>query len=333
MNPKHRFVRGAWQVLAAAASVLALSIASPAAAQVFPSKPVRIVVPYTAGGPADVLVRALGQKLTELWSQQVVVDNRPGANEMIAAEFVAKSANDGYTYLLASDAVFSLNGYLYSKIPYDPVRDFAPVSKLVNANLVLVARTDFPAASVRELIDYARANPGKLNYGSVGAGGVNHLSMAWFNSVNGLDMAHVPYKGLVQGLQDIITGRLDMMFAVIGGALPHLNAGKLKAYAVSGQRRSGVMPNVPTFAEVGYPNFDASFYFGLAAPAGSPREVLVKFAAESGKIANSQEFRDKYLTNLGFEPVGDTPDQFAAFLRGDRELAARKVKASGAKLD
>jgi tripartite-type tricarboxylate transporter receptor subunit TctC len=302
-------------------------------AQAYPSKPIRIIVPYTAGGPADVLVRALGQKLTDTWGQQVIVDNRPGANEIIAAELAVKSPPDGYTYLLATDAVFSLNGYLYSKIPYDPVRDLAPVSKLVTANMVLVARTDFPAGSVQELIQYAKQNPGKVNYGSVGAGGVNHLAMAWFNSVQGLDMQHIPYKGLVQALQDMITGRLDVMFAVIGGALPHLRAGKLKAYAVSGQSRSSVMPEVPTFAQVGLPNFEASFYFGMAAPAGTPREMLAKFASESSKIVNSAEFREKYLTNLGFEPVGDTPDQFAAFLKSDRELAAKKVKASGARLD
>ena len=302
-------------------------------AQTYPSRPIRIVVPYTAGGPADLLVRGLGQKLTDAWGQQIVVENKPGANEIIAAQEVARSPADGYTYLLASDAVFSLNGFLYSKIPYDPVKDFVAVSKLVNANLMLVARTDLPAGSVRELIDHAKKNPGKLNYGSVGAGGVNHLAMAWFNTVNGLDMQHVPYKGLVQGLQDIMTSRLDVMFAVIGGAAPHLKAGKMKGLAVSGKARNALIAQVPTFAEAGLPNFDASFYFGLAAPAGTPRETLAKFAAESSKIVNSAEFRERFLNNLGFEPVGDTPEQFAGFLRQDRESAARKVKASGAKLD
>jgi len=302
-------------------------------AQTYPSKPVRIVVPYTAGGPADLLVRGLGQKLTDAWGQQIVVENKPGANEIIAAQDMAKSPPDGYNYLLASDAVFSLNSYLYSKLPYDPVKDLAPVSKLVNANLMLVARPDFPAPSVRELIDYAKKNPGKLNYGSVGAGGVNHLAMAWFNTVNGLDMQHVAYKGLVQGLQDIMTSRLDVMFAVIGGAAPQLKAGKLKGLAVSGKARNAQIPDVPTFAESGYPSFDASFYFGLAAPAGTPRELVAKFAAESAKIVNTAEFRERFLNNLGFEPVGDTPEQFAAFLKQDRELAAKKVKASGAKLD
>ena len=301
--------------------------------QQYPSKPIRIVVPYTAGGPADLLVRGLGQKLNDAWGQQVVVENKPGANEIIAAQDIAKSPTDGYNYLLASDAVFSLNAFLYSKLPYDPVKDFAPVGRVVTANLMLVVRPDFPAKNVRELIDYAKKNPGKLNYGSVGAGGVNHLAYAWFNTMNGLEMQHVPYKGLVQGLQDIMTDRLDTMFAVIGGAAPHIKAGKMRGLAVSGQSRNPLIPDVPTFTEAGLPNFDASFYFALAAPAGTPRELLAKFADESGRIVNAPEFKEKYLANLGFEAVRDTPQQFAAFLVKDRELAAKKVKASGAKLD
>jgi tripartite-type tricarboxylate transporter receptor subunit TctC len=302
-------------------------------AQTYPSKPIRVVVPYTAGGPADLLVRGMGQKLSETFGQQIVVENKPGANEIIAAQDVAKSAPDGYTYLLASDAVFSLNAYLYSKLPYDPVKDLAPVSRLVNANLMLVVRPDFPAGSVDELVSFAKKNPGKLNYGSVGAGGVNHLAMAWFNRQQGLEMQHVPYKGLVQGLQDLMTSRLDVMFAVIGGAAPHLKAGKMKGLAVSGKARNALIPDVPTFIESGYPNFDASFYFGLAAPAGTPKDMISRFAAESAKVVGTAEFRERYLNNLGFEPVGDTPEQFAAFLKRDRQVAAQKVKASGAKLD
>jgi tripartite-type tricarboxylate transporter receptor subunit TctC len=321
------------KIVIALAGVAAIAVSGLAHAQAYPSKPVRIVVPYTAGGPADVLVRGLGQKLTEKWGQQVVVDNKPGANEIVAAEAVAKSAPDGYTFLLASDAVYTLNQYLYSKLPYDPAKDFVPVGRLVTANLMLVTRPDFPAGSVKELIDYAKKNPGKLSYGSVGAGGVNHLAMSWFNNLNGLSMEHVPYKGLVQGLQDIVTGRLDVMFAVIGGALPFVQSNKLKALAVSGKARNGVVPNVPTFAEVGYPSFDASFYFAIAAPAGTPRDVVAKFATDAREIVNSAEFREKYLTNLGFEPVSDAPEAFASFLAGDRKLAAEKVKVSGAKLD
>ena len=313
--------------------VLVLALPLSVLAQAYPSKPIRVVVPYTAGGPADLLVRGLGQKLTDAWGQQVVVENKPGANEIIAAQDVAKSPADGYSYLLASDAVFSLNGYLYSKLPYDPAKDFAPVGRIVTANLMLVVRPGFPAKNVRELIEHAKKNPGKLNYGSVGAGGVNHLAFAWFNTMNGLEMQHVPYKGLVQGLQDVMTDRLDTMFAVIGGAAPLIKAGKMRGLAVSGQSRNALIPDVPTFSEAGLPGFDASFYFALAAPAGTPRELLEKFAAESGRIVTSAEFKEKYLASLGFEAVRDTPQEFTAFLVKDRELAAKKVKASGAKLD
>ena len=313
------------------ATALAL-VASLAQAQGFPSKPIRMVVPYTAGGPADLLVRSLGQKLTDAWGQQVVVENKPGANEIIAAQDVAKSPPDGYNWLLASDAVYSLNPYLYSKLPYDPAKDFVPVARIVTANLMLVVRPDFPAANVRELIDYAKKNPGKLNYGTVGAGGVNHLAMAWFNTLNGVEMQPVHYKGLVNGLQDIMTSRLDVMFAVIGGAAPYLKAGKMKGFATSGSHRHPLIPDVPTFAEAGLRDFDASFYFALAAPAGTPRELVAKLAAESAKIVQTAEFRER-LTTLGFEPVSETPEQFAAFLKRDRELAQKKVQASGAKLD
>lgn len=316
------------------AFVATLGAWSPVHAQApsWPSQPVRIVVPYTAGGPADVLARVLGQQLSQKWGQPVVVDNKPGANEMIAAQEVSRARGDGYTLLMASDAVYSLNQHLYSKIAYEP-RDFVPVTRLVTANLMLMARPDLPVNSVKELVDYARKNPGKLNYASVGAGGVNHLGMAWFNSLNDLDMQHVPYKGLAQALQDMTTSRVDVGFAVMGGAVPLLNAGKLKALAVSGKSRAAIAPNVPTFAEAGYPNFDASFYFAVAAPKGTPDAVARKFAQDASAIVNSEEFKSKQLLNLGFEPVGDTPEQFANFLVSDRALAEKKVKASGAKLD
>ena len=319
-----------------AGTVLACSAAlacGQALAQAYPARAVRIVVPYPAGGPADVLVRGLGQKLSELWGQPVLVDNRPGANEMIAAESVAKSPGDGYTLLVASDAVFTLNPHLYSKVPYDNVRDFVPVSRLVTANLMLVTRPDFPATNMRDLVDHVKKNPGKLTYASVGAGGVNHLPMAWLSSLNGLTMEHIPYKGLPPALQDVVTGRVDMMFAVMGGALPFVKDGRLKAIAVAGKARAPIAPDTPTFAEAGFANFDASFYFGVAAPRGTPPESAAKFAADAARIVATPDFRSRFLTNLGFEPVSETPEQFANFLKTDRELGAQKVKVSGAKLD
>jgi tripartite-type tricarboxylate transporter receptor subunit TctC len=314
-------------------ALLLSALAGPALAQGYPNKTVRIVVPYTPGGPADLLARGLAQKLSDEWGQPVIVDNRPGANEIIAAELVAKAPADGYTFLLASDAVFSLNTYLYSKLPYDAVKNFTPVSKLVLANLMLVTRPDFPGKTVQDLIAQAKQNPGKLTYGSVGAGGVNHLAMAWVATVKGLQMEHIPYKGLVQALQDIAAGRVDTMYAVIGGARPLIAAGQIRGVAVSGKTRSPILPDVPTFAEAGEPDLDASFYFGVAAPSGTPNEAVQKFASAASRIVNAPEFAEKYLVNLGFQPVGDTPEQFAAFLVTDRKAAADKVKASGAKLD
>jgi tripartite-type tricarboxylate transporter receptor subunit TctC len=319
----------------AAVLSLAFAVLAPvtaAHAQGYPSQPVRIVVPYTPGGPADVLARSLGQQLSQKWGQQVIVDNKPGANEMIAAQEVARAPGDGYTFLMASDAVFSLNKHLYAKIAYEPT-DFVPVSKLVTANLMLVARPDLPATTLKDMVDYAKQNQGKVNYSSVGLGGVNHLAMAWFNSLANLEMQHVPYKGLAQALQDLAASRVDVGFAVIGGAAPLLAAGKLKGLAVAGKSRSALAPNVPTFAEAGYPQFDASFYFAVAAPKGTPDAAARKFAQDASEIVNSAEFKAKYLANLGFEAVGDMPDQFSAFLVGDRALAEKKVKVSGAKLE
>lgn len=304
-----------------------------AQAQTYPSKPIRIVLPYSAGGPADVMVRAISQKLGDSWGQPFVVDNKPGANEIIAADLVAKSPGDGYTFLVASDGAYSLNQNLYPKIPYDPVKDFVPVAKLAVGNLMLVTRPDFPATNVKEFIDYVKRNPGKLNYGSIGAGGVNHLASAWFNSINGLQMEHVAFKGLPPAVQELMAGRIDAMFAVTGGVAPFLESGKIKALAVSGRNRQPAAPNVPTFAEVGYPSFDASYYFGVVAPKGTPADITSRFARDMSKIINAADFKSKYLQPLGFEAVGDTPEQFAAFLISDRELGAQKVKVSGAKLD
>lgn len=304
-----------------------------AQAQTYPNKPIRIVLPYGAGGPADVMVRAISQAMGDSWGQPFVVDNKPGANEIIAADLVAKSPGDGYTFLVASDGAYSLNQALYAKIPYDPAKDFAPVAKLAIGNLMLVTRPDFPAANVKEFIDYAKRNAGRLNYGSIGAGGVNHLASAWFNNINGLQMEHVAFKTLPAAVTELMAGRIDVMFAVTGGVAQLIESGKLRGLAISGRTRQPAAPNVPTFAEVGFPSFDASFYFGVVAPKGTPPEISSRFARDLNKIINTAEFKAKYLQPLGFDAVGDTPEQFAAFLKTDQELGAQKVKISGAKLD
>ena len=312
---------------------LLCSWSSSAWAQNYPTKPVKIVIPFAAGGPADVMVRAIAQKLGDTLGQAVVVDNKPGANEIIGADFVAKSAPDGYTLLVASDGAFSLNQSLYPKIPYDPAKDFAPIGKLATGQLMLVTRADFPANSVGEFIDYVKAHPGKLNYASIGAGGVNHLASAWFNNIHGLQMEHIAFKGLPAAVQELMAGRIDAMFSVTGGVASYLDSGKVKPLAISGKTRQPAAPKVPTFGEVGYPNFDASYYFGVVAPRGTPSEITQRLSKEINLIVNTNEFKAKYLQPLGFEAVGDTPEQFAAFMKIDRELGAQKVKISGAKLD
>lgn len=302
-------------------------------AQTYPSKPVRIVLPYGAGGPGDVMVRAIGQQMGDLWGQPFIVENKPGANEIIAADAVAKSPGDGYTFLVASDAVFSTNQHLYKKLPYDPLKDFVPVARFAVGNLMLVTRPDLPVSSVKELIEYVKQRPGKLNYASLGAGGVNHLSSSWFNNINGLQMEHIPFKSLPAAVQELMAGRVDVMFAVTGGVAPYLEGGKVKALAVSGRNRQPAAPNVPTFAEVGFPSFDASYYFGVAAPKGTPAEITARFAQDLSKVVNMPAFKKRYMEPLGFDAVSDTPEQFAAFLVDDRKLAAQKVKTSGAVLE
>lgn len=311
----------------------AISFMGSTMAQTYPTKPVRLIVPYAPGGPADVMVRAIGQKMGESWGQPFIVENKPGANEILAADLVAKSPADGYTFLVASDAVYSLNQALYPKLPYDSSRDFAPVSKLATGQLMLVTRLDFPATTVNEFIEHVKRNPGKFNYASIGAGGVNHLASAWFNNIHGLQMEHIAYKGLPAAVQELMVGRIDAMFAVTGGVATLIETKKIKALAVSGRQRQPAAPNVPTFSEVGYPAFDASYYFGVVAPKGTPPEIRSRFARDMSNLINTTEFKSKYLQPLGFDAVGDTPEQFAAFLKSDGETGAQKVKISGAKLD
>jgi tripartite-type tricarboxylate transporter receptor subunit TctC len=321
------------RLVALAALAILPWLGGSAIAQAWPAKPVRIVFPYSAGGPVDVLLRALAMRMSETMGQQFVVENRPGANEIIAAEAVARAAPDGYTLLFASDAVFSLNPHLYSKLPYDANKDFAPIARVINAYLMLVGRTELPPKDLKELFAYIKANNGKISYGSVGLGSVNHLSMSWLANQQGLEMIHVPFKGVGPMVQEIAANRLDLAFAVVGGALPFLKANQVKAYAVSAPTRMAVIPNVPTFTELGFPALNASFYFALAAPAGTSPEIVSRVAAEAGKIVTQTEFREKYVDTLGFVPVAETPAQFAEFLKRDRESAAQRVKVSGAKLD
>ena len=303
------------------------------AATPYPVKPVRIVVPYAAGGPVDSLARALAVGLSAAWGQPVVVDNRPGANEIIGATNVAKSAPDGYTLMLATDPTLSLNPYLFKKLSYDAQKELIPVTRVAVSNMALVVPNALPVNDLKEFVAYAKSHPGKLSYGSSGVGNGTHLSVAQFARDNGLQMTHVPYKGLAPTLQDMLSGSIQAAVGAVSVIAPFAQDGKLKVLGVSGPKRASILPSVPTFTEAGYPQFEASFYFGIVAPAGLEPEIRTKIAADVRKIAAHPEFRAANLDKFALDSVLDTPSEFEAFLARDRAAAQAKIDASGAQLD
>jgi len=315
-------------------AVLALMLASAgASAQSYPTKLIHLVVPYPAGGPLDIMARAIGQKLTEAWKQPVVVDNRAGAGGNIGADFVAKSAPDGYTLLMGAVATHAINPSLYSKIPYDPVKDFAPVALVAQVPNILVVNPAVPAKTVRELIDLARAKPGYLNFGSGSTGSTGHLAGELFNTMAGVKMVHIPYKGAAPATADLLAGQVQLMFDNLASALPNVKAGKLRALAVTTLTRSPAMPDLPTIAESGLPGFDLSTWFGLLVPAGTPPEIVAKLNAEVVRALNAKDIRER-LEKMGAEPLANnTPEHFAAFIRSEAAKYAKVVKDSGAKVD
>lgn len=319
---------------AMAVACLALASADFAsAATPFPTKPVRLVVPYAAGGPVDSLARALAGQLSSMWGQQVVVDNRAGANEIVGATNVAKSPADGYTLMLATDPTLSLNPYLFKKLSYDPIKELIPVMRVAVSNMALVVPTTLPVSNIKEFVAYVKANPGKVAYGSSGIGNGTHLAVAQFARDNGLDMVHVPYKGLAPTLQDMLGGNVQAAVGAVSVIAPFSADGKLKVLGVSGPKRASSLPSVPTFAEAGYPKFEASFYFGIVAPAGLDPEIRNKVAIDVKKIASQSEFRAANLDKFALDSVLDTPAEFEAFLAKDRAAAQAKITASGAQLD
>ncbi|MBK7591364.1 MAG: tripartite tricarboxylate transporter substrate binding protein [Betaproteobacteria bacterium] len=316
---------------------IALSLATLAAvgfahAQAFPQKPVRLVVPFPPGGPIDTVARAIAQKLTEAWGQTVVVDNRPGAGGNIGADLVAKAAPDGYTVVMGALSTHAVNPSLYPKMPYDAVKDFAPIALVAVTPNVLVVNPSLPVATAREFIAYARANPGKLAFGSGSNGSAGHLAGELFKVDAGVDMLHVPFKGAAPAMQALLAGDTQLMFDNLASATAQVKAGKLKALAVTTARRSKLAPDLPTLAEAGLPGFDISTWFGLLAPAGTPADVVARWNAEVTRILNSAEMRER-MTALGAEPAPDTPAEFARFIAGETAKYARIVKLSGAKLD
>ena len=313
--------------------LLALSL-GPAVAQQWPSKPVRIIVSYPAGGPVDLLARNLAVGLQQLWNgTPVLVENKPGANAIIGTDYVAKQPADGYTLLFANDPSLSSNQYLYNKLPYDPVKDLVPVVNVASTTLILVTNASVPAKNLTELIALAKQKPGVLSYGSFGPGSVVHLDMEAFASAVGIKLLHVPFKGTADVMQALAGGQIDMAFAAIGPAVPQIKAGQMRGLGVASLQRQPLVPDVPTFSEAGVPNFEARSWFGIAAPAGTPRPIIDRIAADVLRVVQTPDYRKRVVLDLGLDPFEMGPDQFAAFLVKDRAKYEQRIKNANVKLD
>jgi tripartite-type tricarboxylate transporter receptor subunit TctC len=313
-------------------AVVLMLVAAVSSAQTYPTKPIRLVVPFPPGGATDILARDVAQKLTEAWGQSVIVDNRPGAGGNIGSELVAKSAPDGYTLEMGTVGTHAINASLYAKMPYDHVKDFTPVILVAGVPNVLVVTPSLPVNSVAELIAYAKANPGKLNFASSGNGTSIHLSGELFKVMAGVQMTHIPYKGSAPALQDLIAGQVQLMFDNLPPSLPQIKAGKLRALAVTSLARAPALPDVPTLAESGLPGFEASSWFGILAPAGTPAPIVAKLNAEVAKWLATPEAKEKLLKQ-GANPAGGTPEDFAKHIAAETAKWAKVVKDSGAKID
>ena len=320
------------QLVAACALLLILPLqAWPQAA--YPNHPVRILLGFPPGQATDTVARAIGQKLSQIYGQPFVVENRPGAAGIIGTDLVAKAPADGYTLVMFSSGVFAVNPGLYgAKLPYDPVKDFAPITVAVSVPLFLVANASFSPNTVKELIAYAKANPGKVNFASGGNGVTNHLAMELFRSTAGLDMVHVPYKGGPPALTALIAGEVQVMFETGPGALPHVKTGKLKAIAVGSAKRSSAAPEVPTVAESGLPGFESIAWICMAAPAGTPEPIINKLHGDIVKVLAMPDIKERFSA-LGADPVGNTPEEFSAYLKAEIGKWSAVVKNSGAKVD
>jgi len=319
------------KVMQAAALAAMVVCAAPALGQAYPTKPIRIVAPSTPGDAPDVIARLVADKLSVALGQQVVVDNKPGAGGVVGSESVAKSAPDGYTLIMGNAGSHGINAAVYSRLPYDIQRDFAPVSQVAIAPNVMVINPSVPANSVAEFLAYAKSQPGKLSYASGGNGSSAHMSMELFKSMAGIDVQHIPYKGSSPALTDLIGGQVAVFIGNMPPTVPHIKSGKLRALAVTTRTRSALMPELPTIADT-LPGYETVAWFGVLAPAGTPPEIVNRLSVEIGRIARSPEMREK-LVAMGAEPVGGTPEEFKAVI--DRDIAKWKPLAQkvGIKVD
>jgi tripartite-type tricarboxylate transporter receptor subunit TctC len=327
-NGAFQFLRIAARIIIAA-GLLAFAGAD-AAQQAYPNRPIRFIVPYAPAGPTDLLARLIGQKLSESLGQPVIVDNRPGGNTIIGTEALAKSAPDGYTIMMMAIAHAIIPNLLPT--PYDPIKSFAPVATVASGEIVLVLNPSVPANNLQELIALAKARPGQLNYASASTGGPLHLAAELFNLMTGVKTQHIPYKGAGPALTDVIGGQVQMLFSPADIAIPQIRSGKLKAIAISGKARSPALPQVPTFAESGLPGFTIKNWFGVLAPAGTPRPIIDKLSSEIGRILALPDIQER-LVGQGMDPFVSSPEQFAALIETEVALYGRIIKTANIKVE
>ena len=318
-----------------ALATIALTATGPAGAQAsaqnFPNKPIHIIVTFTSGGAPDTIARLIGERMSADWGQSVIIDNKPGAGGNIGADFVAKSAPDGYNIVVGTVGTHSINGALYPKMPYDMIKDFSPITLLATTPNMLVVHNDVPAKNLKEFIELGKKE-GKMSFASSGSGTSIHVSGELFKTVTGIDMTHIPYKGRASAIPDLLGGRVTMMFDNMPSSLPLVREGKLRALGVTSLKRSAAAPDIPTLAEAGLPGFEAVSWFAMFAPANTPKTIVSKLQLEIAKILKSPDI-SKRLLDIGLEPVGSTPEELAAYQISEIAKWAKVVKDSGAKLE
>ena len=323
MIARNRYISRLW------CAALLAACSGGAAAQAYPAKPVRIVVPSSAGGGTDIVARIVAPELSKRLGQQVIIDNRPGAGTMIGIEIAAKSPPDGYTLLMGLSTL-AINSALYKKVPYDPVKDFAPVTVAVSSASIIVVHPSVPARTVKELIAFARARPGQMNYASAGSGTYPHMTMELFLSMAKLKMVHIPYKGTGPAMIDIVAGHTSVMAATILTGMPQIRAGRLRPLGISSAARSAIAPEIPTVSEAGLPGFESVQWYGLLAPAQTPQEIVTRLHAEMARILQQPEVKERFAGD-GADPVGNTPDEFARYIQSELVKWAKVAREAGIK--